>query len=266
MKIVIIYHSGVGSTKTIAKCIEEKLRELHEVSIFSVEENIDYNVLSDSDFLIFGFPTYHCEPSFSIEKFIDSIQRFEKPKWSFSFTTYGLYSANTLRIFTKKLLDKNILTAYSSSYRSPASDGVLVAPKIKFLQSFEKNILEKIQSDVQEVIIKIETQEKISKVPHFKIYSILNAPNKFLGKLFKRAIYINSELCIKCNKCVTACPHGCLEMDDKKENLIFIKENCESCYRCIHLCPCQALSLDKKRKPEVQLQKIKLPSIQKSNP
>ncbi len=107
-KILIIYHSGSGSTRTISEIFKEKLSKLYEVYMIQVNPDFNYQGISDSDYLLFGFPTYHCEPSTSMLEFVEKIPLSKTPKKAFVFTTCGLYTGNCLRILIKKLIQKNI--------------------------------------------------------------------------------------------------------------------------------------------------------------
>lgn len=249
MRILILYHSGVGSTKLIAELIQKKLADSfsgNQVDIFSVEdeiENLDY------DLFIIGFPTYHASPSTSITNYLERINKFKDEKAAFIFTTCGLYPENTLRIFSKMCLEKNLIPIHTASYRSPASDGTLLFPNLKFLQRFAKNVEDRVNADV-ELFLKKRINDY--KMPRFKAYSIVNYLNKKAGESYKPTIYLNKNRCINCSKCVRSCPHTCFELA-KDGYPIYSKGNCEHCYRCIHLCPKQALSIKKNKAPQKQL-------------
>lgn len=87
---------------------------------------------------------YHSSPSQSILKYFNSIKPLSKNKPVYIFTTCGLYSANTLRIFAKKCVSKNLISVLHCSYRCPATDGTLLAPNIKIWFKFEFNYSRKV--------------------------------------------------------------------------------------------------------------------------
>jgi len=250
MKILVIYHSGVGSTKLVAKLIAKEMEVIGiGADVCSIEEKHD---ISEYDLLCIGFPTYHAEPSKSIVNYIEQLSEYacRKEKCAFIFTTCGLYSGNALRIFAKKCIQKNIIPIYDSVYKSAATDGTLLLPKWKIIQKFQKNIDEKIKKDIKNFIEASKKRKK--KTPRFKIHAILNAPNKWAGKRFSPSIYLHKECCIKCNKCVRNCLYQCLTYNEEGYP-IYEKENCEHCYRCIHYCPNQALTILKNKAVTVQL-------------
>lgn len=249
LRTLILYHSGVGSTKFVATLIAEELSACDLiVDIYSIEE--EHPSLNDYDFLCIGFPTYHASPSTSITNFINHLPKLTAEKPTFIFTTCGLYSANTLRIFSKQCLTKNLIPVYHNSYRGPASDGTLLFPSLTFMQTFQKKIAKTIKRDVARFL---EVSKKtVADTPNFKLYAFLNFPNKLGGQFFVPNIYLNKEACIRCKKCVLNCPHNCFTYDVQNFP-VYQKQQCESCYRCIHHCPKQALNISKKNAPKKQL-------------
>ena len=105
-KVIILYHSGAGSTKTIAEIFYKRLTSVFSCDIENIYFDYNFDKLYYYDFMIFGFPTYHCEPSKSMMNFLRKMPKFSEVKNAFVFTTYGLYSGNTERIFIKYCKDK----------------------------------------------------------------------------------------------------------------------------------------------------------------
>ncbi|MEM1485142.1 EFR1 family ferrodoxin [Oscillospiraceae bacterium PP1C4] len=251
MKILILYYSGVGNTKMVAEKIFEILKSLHEVRIVSIEKLPTDIVIADYDALAIGFPTIHTSPAMPIVAFIEQIEQLQNPVPTFLFTTCGLYSANTLRIFAQHCKKKNIITILSKSYRCAAADGVLIAPFINIWFCHEKMLDKKVQRDTFEFASLLESQIDVN-IPRFKLYSILNYPNKFFGQRFKPNIYTYKENCILCGKCIMNCPMQNICKDNEGYPVVVTK-NCIHCYRCIHHCPKKALSLSKKHPPSKTL-------------
>ena len=108
-KTLIIYHSGSGSTKTVSQVLREKLSKSFKTKLLEVNLKFNYQILLDYDFIVFGFPTYHCEPSTTMMDFLKQMPVFNKPLKSFIFTTFGLYPGNSLRIFIKLIITENNL-------------------------------------------------------------------------------------------------------------------------------------------------------------
>lgn len=249
-RVLILYHSGAGSTKALAEIYYEKLNS-YLVDISSINLEYNYENLQAYDFFIFAFPTYHCEPSSSMMEFIKDMPVFNEIKRGFTFTTCGLYSGNTLREFIKECSLKNIELCGYSVYRSPATDGALLLPKIPIMFNYEKNIVDKIRSDINKIKEIIEADIDNIKYPPFKLYSILNYPNKVLGKAYKHNIRLLKEHCVNCNKCINNCIRHCWERG--KDYPKYDINNCEFCFRCIHHCPNEAIILSAKTRKKPKL-------------
>ncbi len=242
-KVLILYHSRAGSTRTIAEIYKEKLTS-YSVKISPINLEYDYEKLINFDFLIFAFPTYHCSPSKAMMEFVQKIPVFENPKKAFTFTTYGLYSGNTLREFIKLCSSKNLCICGYSAYRSPAADGTLLLPGLPFMYTFKKRIAVKLRKDINKVENIVNRNNVTAQIPRFKFYSILNYPNKALGKKYKHKIYLQKDKCVKCNKCIDECIRKCWSINAGYPE--FNGDNCEFCFKCIHHCPREAILLSSK--------------------
>lgn len=196
MNILVLYFSGVGNTKMVATKIFNLLHESHKVTLASVEKLPTDIDLANYDSLVIGFPTIHAAPAKPILTFIKQIKQLKKPMPTFLFTTCGLYSANTLRIFAKQCQKKKMIPILSKCYRCAATDGILIAPSMNIWSCHEKRLDKKVESDVS-TFIKHGTYPTIANIPRFKIYSILNYPNKFFGQRFSPKIYTHKEPCVK---------------------------------------------------------------------
>lgn len=255
-KIVVLYHSGVGNTRKVSEKIYYKLGKFFKVDLYSVEKLPETLDLNNYDGIVIGFPVIHTHPTKTILKFINSIEKLKNPKPTYIFTTCGLYSANTLRIFAKHCITKNVIPVLDRVYSGcPATDGVLIAPFIKRFFRFHKDLEKNIIKDLDVFLSIINNGCFRLKMPRFKLYSILNYPNKLAGQLITLPIYIHYEKCIKCGKCIVNCPTKAFKKD-KYNYPLFNSKKCEKCYRCIHHCPKLALSLNKNKTPKKVLIKL----------
>lgn len=243
MKLIIIYHSGAGSTKYTANCIYEYLKEYYETDNLPIEKCENLNI-NEYDRMVIGFPTFHAAPSESMIKFMTCILKCEKKIPTYIFTTCGMYPANSLREFAQICNSKNLIIVESCYFRCPSSDGVLLLPKCRAFYKFQKNFNEKLIESCQKIIMLFNKTNHTIMMPKWQWYSILNYPNKLVGQyLFKPTVYVNNKLCIGCKKCIRECANKCFSYENEK--IEFHSINCEHCYRCIHHCPKGALSLKK---------------------
>ncbi|QNO15859.1 4Fe-4S ferredoxin [Alkalicella caledoniensis] len=248
-KILILYHSGAGSTKVIAE-IYHKMLDLYSIDMSSIDLGYDYELLNNYEFFILAFPTYHCAPSTSMMEFIERMPPHQKPKKAFVFTTCGLYSGNALREFTKKCLTKNIHVYDYSVYKGPATDGVLLFPPFSFMYDYEENIAKKIKSDIKKIEHIFNGSTNEVKIPSFKLYTILNFPNKILGKTYKHKLKLLKDRCIGCNKCINDCIRKC--WNSIGEYPQYDRTRCEFCFKCVHHCPSEAIILSEKTRTKTK--------------
>ena len=244
-KILILYFSGVGATKKIAKSMFTGLSQDCETDIFSIENKYTPD-MNDYDALIIGVPVYHGAPPKIVTRYFEKIPQLAKETPAFIYNTRGFASLNTNRILSQKLYRKNIITVIDREYRAPASDGTIIAPFIKRFFEFEKDIEKKIDRDCADFLILLNNVEVQGYIPRFRLGSIVNAPNKLAGQLITLKIHLHKDKCIRCGQCTEQCPHSVL-LTGNDGYPFFNSKNCENCYRCIHHCPNMALSLSKRR-------------------
>ena len=250
-KMLVLYYSGVGNTKRVAKVMASNFSIEYNVDIYSIENLPDDFSFENYKAIVIGFPTIHSSPAKPIIMFLDKLDKLKNPIGAYIFTTFGLYSCNALRIFGIKCSEKNIIPVFNRGYRCKAIDGILLAPFMKCWFSDEKELIERVKTDTTEFAEMIGKPLNI-KIPKIKLYSILNYPNKLLGEAYSFKIYFYKERCIKCGKCITNCPVKAYEVD-KCGSPEIRYEKCINCYRCIHHCPKRALSLSKKKAPKKTL-------------
>ena len=247
-KILILYFSGAGATKKVAECMHARLSQHCEAELFSVESK-DMPSMDGYDSLIIGTPTHHAAPAKSIMNYLNTMPRLIQKAPVFIFNTRGLYALNTNRILAKQLRKKNMITIMDRAYRSPASDGSLIAPFVKRFFAFEKGLEKKINRDCAHFLALLNKDASRGYIPRFRFGSIFNAPNKAAGQLVTAKIYLHKDKCVKCHQCIHQCAHKIVSTDHDGYPLI-ASQGCENCYRCIHHCPKAALSLSKRRAPK----------------
>jgi len=247
MKILILYFSAAGATRSVAEMMANALSN-HEVDIYSVEKKV-FKDFSTYNALVIGTPTHHAEPAKFLINYIDEMPVQQSKIPTFVFNTKGLASCHTNRILAKKLLSKNLITIYEADYIGPASDGSLVLPQMKRFFQFEKGVEAKVAQDCSRFLELVSSQkdEVIANIPSIRFSTFINAPNKFGSGFFKMKIHLHQDDCIKCNLCVNRCPYKAIGITEKKFPVV-IKSKCTNCYRCIHQCPTQALGLWKNKK------------------
>ena len=246
-KVLIIYYSGVGNTQKVAEMMFTIVKDICDSEIYSIGKIPSGFDINQYNAVIIGFPTIHTAPAKPIVKLIHDLNCLDNKIPAFIFTTCGLYSGNTVKIFDNQCIHKNIIPVFNKSYRCSATDGTLLAPFMKCWFKDEKNLLEKVKSDALQ-FAKMDKTNLLPVIPKTKWYSVINFPNKWLGQRLPFPIYLHKEKCIKCSKCIVNCPVKAYSTSNDGFPMVFM-EKCVHCYRCIHHCPQLALSLSKKRAP-----------------
>jgi NAD-dependent dihydropyrimidine dehydrogenase PreA subunit len=241
--ILSLFHTGSGSTKTVAKLFKTKLNEFHNIEMQRIHQDFDYGKLSNYDFILIGFPTYFWTPSTSISEFVAKMPVYERPLKAFVYTTCGLYNGNSLRILVKKLFKKNLISVAHATIKSPASDYILFPISASSMFEYENGLSEKIDRSVSEINEQLRTAEISYKVPAFKLYvpfnNLLKGPGKKWFYYYRDRLHNLEDRCINCNLCVNNCQYNCWS---EGENFPSYKsENCEFCLGCVHNCPQKAI-------------------------
>lgn len=241
--LLILYFSGAGNTKAVAGSLRELAGNTLRTEIYAVEHLPASFSMDHYSAVILGTPTYHAEPAEPLTAFIGTLKPGRRIP-AFLYTTCGLYSENCLRILARACLKRNIIPVHTASYRCSATDGMLLAPMMDCWFRSEKNLQSKIEKDFSAFISKLASPPK-PVIPRPRWYTLLNYPNKLLGKATTLPIHLHREQCIRCGKCQKNCPRNAITLTDGYPAIN--KDACMNCYRCIHHCPALALSLSAKR-------------------
>ncbi|WP_425447023.1 EFR1 family ferrodoxin [Dethiothermospora halolimnae] len=233
----IIFFSGTGNTKYIAKSFEENFKNKDiEIDITSIE-NIRRFDIKNIDFLVIGAPIYADNvPEFFIKWLKENIPYAEKMIPIILFTTQVSTGAG-VHIMERIMTDKNYKVVIKTSFSMPNNYYYAM-----FSKTPEKRVKEMIsngKNKVEELVEKfLQGKEVKDRGTRSRVFLA-----KAVGKMFssvgkKQAQKLTvTEDCIKCGLCVRKCPSNNIILKDK----ITFKENCYVCTRCIHICPVNAI-------------------------
>ena len=256
-RILIAYHSGSGSTRTISEILKDKLSNYYEVDFIEVCLDFDHKRLSTYDLVILGYPTYYFKPSSSATEFVEKMPVFKNKIQFFLFTTYGLYSGNSIRTMMNMLLEKNGIMEGYSQIRGPASDAVLLLPSFfRFFFRYERKANIKIDMTVRTIKESLTETGKVLRIPRPRWYSpVSRLFSKQIHDIdysaYKRNLNILDDRCNNCNICVDNCIRNC--WTEGTDRPVIDTDKCEFCLKCVHNCPTRAIIFSEKMKDSPRL-------------
>ena len=259
-KILIAYHSGSGSTRTISEVLKNRLSDNFKVDQVKICKNFDYNILSGYGLLILGYPTYYFKPSISTLKFVNKLPVFKNKIQVYIFTTYGLYSGNSIRTLAGMLAEKNAIVTGYMQIRGPASDGALLLPSFfKLFFRYERKANKKVDRMIEEIRRLLKNPGKISKTPLPRWYSpVTRIFYKQIHGIdyssYKKNLKVLEDRCTNCNECVDDCIRSCWR--EGKDLPSINTDSCEFCLKCVHNCPDKAIVFTDRMKDSPRLDKL----------
>ena len=250
-KLLILYYSGSGSTKTIGEVLYESLKNDFQITITELSHNYNYEELSEYDFYVFGFPVFGFAPPESVIEFINKMPAFNERKKAYLYTTCAFLEENAGRIFIEKLKEKNIIINGKLGIRGPASDASLLCPEsFSMVFNYEKKLIPKLKKAINEIKIIVNSDSNNYFLPKKKWYTLISQlclplMEKEYNK-YRQSLCLLPDKCVNCNYCVNNCNYKAWL---KGENHPEIDNNkCELCLKCVHNCPSSAIKLFKNMK------------------
>ena len=242
MKVAIYYFSGTGNTElTVKKWQSEAAKHNIDCQLFNIEEISDKEVdVSEFDKIGIAYPIHAFNAPSNVNKFVRRIKKTEQKKNAFAVMVSGEYmnlnhsSDNKLKRILKR---RNIFINSEYHYIMPYNMIFRHTEKRAYQMFKTMNAL--VELDVNDYLVN-DKLHKLTKfhlvgwlIWMFRIEQLFAPVN---GKTFK----INKKKCIKCMKCVNACPTHNIEFVNGKFKF---HNHCLCCTRCSFNCPTNAFSI-----------------------
>lgn len=246
MRMAVLYFSGTGNSKFIARQFAEKMSaECH-----SIEEKIDFKKLFGLvDTIAVVYPIYgSCVPRI-MREFADLHLDEFKEKKLIIFCTQMLFSGDGAKAFARLIpnCEKNIL--YAEHFKMPnniCNYPIFPMTEKELVNKPQKAVvrLDEICDDIRNGVIKKRGWSVLASL-------LGKTQNIVYPKMEEKArhSFYADDSCIKCGLCVSICPMNNLEIIN---NQVVQKDNCTVCYRCVNACPRQAATVYIKSKPKRQ--------------
>ncbi|WP_320130204.1 EFR1 family ferrodoxin [uncultured Sphaerochaeta sp.] len=251
MNILILYFSGTGNTRFIAKRLFEALKEEHhEVTLASMEDN-PAETYTGYDLYCLGFPVYACTMP---ENFSAYCQKLALPttKKVVFFSTLGFYGGNGMRTISKQFIKRGMQPLYAAEIRMPGSDGLVFMKKqSKYVRNLQQRDFFH-DKDIEKAIDSMVESISNEKVPTLSQIAPLHLGGVVVGGLmhvsfglvtnwYKKKFRAN-DACIGCHLCEKNCPVSNIKVEGKT---VHFSDTCIICMRCINNCPAEAIQIGK---------------------
>ncbi|MBR0409488.1 MAG: EFR1 family ferrodoxin [Eubacterium sp.] len=244
--ITAVYFSPTGSTRKIVEELARVMADEYSVPMhtfdFTLPENrVESITFQGSDLVVFGVPVYAGRVP---NKILPEIRRIFKGDGALAVpvVTFGNRSYdNALIELRNELEEGGFHTIAGGAFVAEHAFSGKLAPgrpdreDMDLVRSFAKTVADKV-NEMKEIPgpVKVRGIEPIP--PYYQPLGIDGRPAKFL-----KAKPVIGPGCIRCGKCINACPMGSIneENDELKVEGICIK-----CQACIKICPVRALFFD----------------------
>lgn len=249
MKIAGVYFSGTGNTQWVAQKLEKKLRvQGHDVNMLSIE---DYTVsetakiCQEADIVGFLYPIYASDMPKVFQGYMEALVHHNMPRRikAFCITSVAIYSGDGALVVKQYCHKMNLDLVWGYNVRMPCNFNTALpvlkvpsADKIRNMKSKADLKLDRIIKAIDEDHHKLEGSDILNTI----MGSLQRKSSKSMMQ--KYDVKINSELCIKCGKCVKLCPTNNLILPDNGK-AVQTHEKCTACLRCVNQCPVYAIRM-----------------------
>lgn len=235
-----VYFSGTGNSKYV---VDQFLirKSPNDYTMHSIEENDVTEYIKQANEIVIGYPIYYSALPKIFNDFLDENIELFRDKKVFIISTMGLFSGDGPGLAQRKLKKVNAVITGGLQLKMP--DNICDEKVLKNAKHLNKIVIQKAIKSINNTVCKINEGETVRQG-----LSPLSFLAGFLGqrlyfghkvKSYSDKIKIDKSLCVKCGKCVSACPMQNLELSD----CVHSSNKCTLCYRCLNLCPTKAITL-----------------------
>lgn len=234
--MVIIYFSGTGNTKYIAKSFSK----IMNCKNYSIEEDMDFEkILSENERIVLCYPIHFSMAPIYFRNFVKKYKTNFRNKKLIIFCTQQFYSGDGARSITDLLEDVEVIYAehFNMQNNITSFQAYYKLTKINNKKCLEKTYkkLEKISKEINNNEIYLKGFNNFSK----KLGKMQHISDEKLKIKQQEAVRVKNN-CSLCNKCIKNCPTKNLINNGEK---ICSNVDCTFCLRCVNICPKKAITV-----------------------
>lgn len=228
---MILYYSGTGNSRYVAKRIAEKIGDKNIINLGKLVKSGKDLHIENVDNLIFVYPTYAGRMPVFLSKYL-SKQNFKEGAKSYFVTTCGASGGNQ---------SKNLKAFCDKLKLSFQSFFVVVMPE-NYIALFHapseekaKAIINKANPHIDRITEKIAKEYKLKHITGF----VKSPYNDIFYKMVVKAKGFHTDSgCVGCGKCANVCVLNNIKLQDDKP---VWGDACTHCMACINSCPTKAI-------------------------
>ena len=237
---MVLYFSGTGNSKYIAKRIAEAIRENTVDLNMKIKEN-DTSPLQTGRDVIIVTPTYAWRTPKIVSEWIDKTEFIDGKRIWFVMNC-GSEIGNAAK-YNQELSEQKKLQYMGTSQILMPENYIAMfdAPEAEEA----RKIIAKAEPDIEKVIAYIRDVKEFC-LPRNKLYDrFMSGPvNPIFYKFFVKAnAFQVNDSCIGCGQCVKKCPLNNIHLEQERP---VWGEKCTHCMACICYCPTEAIEYGKK--------------------
>ena len=249
---MVLYFSGTGNSKYIAKRIAEAIRENTVDLNMKIKEN-DTSPLQTGRDVIIVTPTYAWRIPKIVSEWIDKTEFIDGKRIWFVMNC-GSEIGNAAKY--NQELSRQLHLSYMGTAQIVMPENYIAMFGVPG-KAEAKEIVAKAEPSIDDVIKDIQAKREFSK-PRNNMYDKImsSAVNTIFYPMFVKANkFMATDACISCGKCVQVCPLNNVQLKNGKPAW---GSNCTHCMACICYCPAEAIGYGKKSegKPRYTFEKI----------